>query len=293
MKPMKYCSLILAALSTLFLSGCFQVERVVKLKADGSGTIEETMTMGSAMIAQMKAMQAGFGGVTEGAVGGDDKDAAKDKPKDKPAAKPFELLDEAKLKEEATKMGEGVTFVSAKKITSKDREGYTATFAFTDINKVRLDMAPPDMSPKGGGDVSIKAGGDQEPLTFKFAKGKPATLEVAVPTPKKGAKEAAADPAQEAMQEAMMPMMQQMFKDMRLAVVIEVQGKIVNTNAQFKDASRVTLADIDFNKILSDPAKFKAMAKITDPNSAEGKAFLKTVPGIKVETNSPVKISFQ
>ena len=294
MKLTKLCSLILTALTSLCLSGCFQVERVVKLKADGSGTIEETMTMGSAMIAQMKAMQAGFGGALEGAVEGADKDAAKDKPKEKSAAKPFELLDEAKLKEEAKKMGEGVTFVSAKKITSKDREGYTATFAFTDINKVRLDMAPPDMSPKGGGDVSIKSSStEQEPLTFKFAKGKPATLEVAIPTPKKDAKEAAADPTQEAMQEAMMPMMQQMFKDMRLAAAIEVQGKIVSTNAQFKDASRVTLADIDFNKILSDPAKFKAMTKITDPNSAEGKAFLKTVPGIKVETNSPVKISFQ
>ena len=290
MKPTKYCSLILAALTSLCLSGCFQVERVVKLKADGSGTIEETVTMGSAMIAQMKAMQAGFGGAFEGAVEGADKDAAKDKPKDKPAAKPFELLDEAKLKEEAKKMGEGVTFVSAKKITSKDREGYAATYAFTDINKVRLDMAPPDMGSKGGPEVSTKA---DEPLTFKFAKGKPATFEVAIPTPKKDAKEAAADPTQEAMQEAMLPMMQQMFKDMRLAVAIEVQGKIVATNAQYKDASRVTIADIDFNKILADPAKFKAMAKITDPNSAEGKAFLKTVPGIKIETNSPVKISFQ
>jgi hypothetical protein len=189
-------------------------------------------------------------------------------------------------------MGEGVTYVSAKKITGKDREGFTATFAFTDINKLRLDMSPPDMSPKGGGDVSIKTNTtEQEPLTFKFAKGKPATLEVAIPTPKKDAKPA--DPSQEAMQEAMLPMMQQIFKDMRLAAAIEVQGKIVSTNAQFKDASRVTLADIDFNKILSDPAKFKAMAKITDPNSAEGKAFLKTVPGIKLETNSPVKISFQ
>ena len=37
----------------------------------------------------------------------------------------------------------------------------------------------------------------------------------------------------------------------------------------------------------------KAMTKIKDPNSAEAKAFLKTVPGIKVETTNPVKISFQ
>jgi hypothetical protein len=271
MKPTKFCSLILAALTGLCLSGCFQVERVVKLKADGSGTIEETVTMGSAMIAQMKAMQAGFGNALEGAVEGD---AAKDKPKDKPARN----RSSCSMKPSSRKKrrdGRRRDVRVREESHGQGPRGLRATFAFTDINKLRFDMAPPDMGPKAAQTCRQGPGA----VDVQVCQGQTRNLEVAIPTPKKDAKEAAADPAQEAMQEAMLPMMQQMFKDMRLAASIEVQGKIVSTNAQFKDASRVTIADIDFNKILADPAKFKAMAKITDPNSAEGKAFLKTVPG--------------
>jgi hypothetical protein len=278
---MKIRSLVLALCASVSFSGCFQIDKNVQVKPDGSGTITETVTMGSAMITQMKAMAAGFGDAA-GA------DGAK--------AKGFELFDEAKLKAEAAKMGEGVTFVSAKKKTEKDREGFTAIYAFTDINKLKLSTNPPDMA-GGDGSVKINAKGDSEPVTFAFAKGKTAELTVTTPAMKpaaaKSKEEAAADASQEAMSEAMMPMMQQMFKDMRMKMTVEVVGKITATNAANKEGSKVTLLDVDFNKILADPAKMKAMAKIKDPNSAEAKAFLKTIPGMKVETANPVKISFQ
>ena len=56
----------------------------MKLKPDGSGTIEETVVMSKASIAQMEQMAAGFGGLGN-------------KKADKPA-KGFEVMDEAKLK---------------------------------------------------------------------------------------------------------------------------------------------------------------------------------------------------
>ena len=275
---MKSLPSILALVIALSVTGCFQIDKNVQVKPDGSGTITETITMGSAMITQMKAMASGFGDAAGGA-------GAK--------AKGFELLDEAKLKEEAKKMGEGVTFVSAKKITAPEREGYTAIYAFTDINKLKLSTNPPDI---GGGDMKMTGKGESEPVTFALAKGKTAELTVTTPAMKAPAKtreEAAADATQEAMNEAMLPMMQQMFKDMRMTMSIEVIGKITATNAANKEGSKVTMLDVDFNKILADPAKMKAMTKIKDPNSAEAKAFLKTVPGVKVETTNPVKISFQ
>ena len=275
---MKSLPSILALVTALSLSGCFQIDKNVQVKPDGSGTITETITMGSAMITQMKAMASGFGDTAGGA-------GAK--------VKGFELLDEAKLKEEAKKMGEGVTFVSAKKITAPEREGYTAIYAFTDINKLKLSTNPPDI---GGGDMKMTGKGESEPVTFALVKGKTAELTVNTPAMKAPAKtreEAAADATQEAMNEAMLPMMQQMFKDMRMTMSIEVVGKITATNAANKEGSKVTMLDVDFNKILADPAKMKAMTKIKDPNSAEAKAFLKTVPGVKVETTNPVKISFQ
>ena len=276
---MKIRPLLLALCASLSFSGCFQIDKNVQVKPDGSGTIVETVTMGTAMIAQMKAMAGGFG----------------EPPAAGAKAKGFELLDEAKLKEEAAKMGEGVTFVSAKKITAPDREGYTATYAFKDIAKVKLSTNPPDIG--GSGNLKMTGKGDTEPVTFAFTKGKTAELTVTTPAMKpaapKSKEETAADAQQEAMSEAMLPMMQQMFKDMRMSMSVEVAGKITATNAAHKEGARVTMLEVDFNKILADPAKMKAMAKIKDPNSAEAKAFLKTIPGMKVETANPVKISFQ
>lgn len=273
---MKLLPSLLALVSALSLTGCFQIDKNVQVKPDGSGTITETITMGTAMITQMKAMASGFG------------DAAGGK------AKGFELLDEAKLKEEAKKMGEGVTFVSAKKITAPDREGYTAVYAFTDINQLKLSTNPPDIG--GGGNLKMTGKGESEPVTFALVKGKTAELTVKTPAMKAPAKtkdEAAADATQEAMNEAMLPMMPQIFKDMRMTMSVEVVGKITTTNATNQEGSKVTMLDVDFNKILADPAKMKAMTKLKDPNSAEAKAFLKTIPGMKVETVNPVKISFQ
>ena len=276
---MKLRSLLLALSTAFFFSGCFQIDKSVQVKPDGSGTITETVTMGSEMLTQMKAMASGFG----------DAAAAGGKPK------AFELLDEAKLKEDAKKMGEGVTLVSSKKIREKDREGYVATYAFADINKVKLSTNPPDIG--GAGAMKMTGKSDTEPVTFAFTKGKTAELTVTTPAMKpaaaKSKDEAAADATQDAMNEAMLPMMQQMFKDMRMSMSVEVVGKITATNAENKEGSRVTMLDVDFNKILADPAKLKAMAKIKDPNSAEAKAFLKTIPGMKVELANPVKISFQ
>ncbi len=269
--------LVLALSAALALSGCFQIDKNVQVKPDGSGTITETVTMGTAMISQMKAMASGFGDPAAGK-------GAK--------AGGFELLDEAKLKEEAAKMGDGVTFVSAKKITEADREGYTATYAFKDISKVKLSTNPPDIA--GSGSLKITGKGETEPVTFAFTKGKTAELTVTTPAMKAlKTKEDAADPSQDAMNEAMLPMIQQMFKDMRMGMSVEVVGNITATNATNKEGSKVTFLDVDFNKILADPTKMKSMAKIKDPNSAEAKAFLKTVPGVKVETTNPVTISFQ
>lgn len=277
---MKLLPRLLAIVTALSLGGCFQIDKNVQVKPDGSGTVTETITMGTAMLAQMKAMASGFGDAAGGAGG---------------KAKGFDLLDEAKLKEEAKKMGEGVSFVSAKKITAADREGYTAVYAFTDINKLKLSTNPPDIG--GGGNLKVTDKGDSEPVTFALVKGKTAELTVNTPAmktaPAKSKEEAAADATQDAMNEAMLPMMQQMFKDMRMTMSVEVVGKITATNATNKEASKVTMLDVDFNKILADPAKMKAMTKIKDPNSAEAKAFLKTIPGMKVETANPVKISFQ
>ena len=148
-RRMKMLRLLVAALLfTIGLSGCLQIEKVVKLKPDGSGTIEETVVMSKASIAQMEQMASGFGAL------GDKK---ADKKTTKPAAG-FEVMDEKKLKAAAAGMGEGVTFVSAKKIDNETGSGFTAVYAFADISKVKLDQNPGDSLPTSGAMKSLQIG---------------------------------------------------------------------------------------------------------------------------------------
>lgn len=255
---MKYLTTLLAFLAMQFLTGCFQASITVHVKPDGSGTVEQTMTMSEATIQQIKAMSGGADGGKKG---------------------PHEI-DEAKLKEQAAKMGEGVTFVSAKPIKAAGQQGFTATFAFTDISKVKVKQMP-DMGEGGAG--------AKDDVGFQFAKGSPATLTITMPPAKKNA--AAGAPEQE--NDQMLAMMKEMFKDMRVSFAVDVQGTIQKTNASHRDGQKVTLLDMEFAKVMADPVKFKAFTKVKDPNTAEAKALLKTIPGVKIETESPITISFQ
>jgi hypothetical protein len=272
---LKYCGLSLASAVCLLLSGCFQDEKVVHVKADGSGTIVETSTVSGAGLGEMKKAQkqmeslAGAGGGAKVSLPG--------------------LLDEAKLKADAAKMGEGVSFVSARKVSGKDREGYVATYAFKDINTVRI------VDSQGGGDspAGEKKGDD---VTFELKKG--ATAELVIHPPKMGKPAAAGEapaksPEDNAMQEAMMTQMAPMFKDAHMSIVVEVEGKIQATTAQYKEGNKVTLVDMDFNKLLANPANIKVLMGLSDATPEVVKAKIKTIPGITFETGETVSIKFQ
>jgi hypothetical protein len=261
--------ILLSFVALLGLTGCLQLEQIVKLKPDGSGTIEETVVLSKAALASMQQMAAGLGGGKDG------------------GPKIPDLFDEAKIKDAASKMGEDVTFVSAKKIDNEQGQGFTAVYAFSDINKVKIDQNPGDALPDTG---HMKATArKKEPITFHFTKGSPAELSFAMPPPEfKPKKE-----QPEGMEDMVMQMMKQMLKDMRLSLVLEVQGEITETNAEYRDGSRVTLMDMDFNKVIADPEKFKALAKANPQSVQEAKALIKGLDGVKMETAPEVKIKFQ
>ena len=267
--PMKALRLFLFAFAALFaFSGCLQVEKVVKLKPDGSGTVEETLIMTKSALESIKQMAAGFGG-------------------GKAEAKPFDVYDEAKIKEAGEKMGEGVTLVSSTKISTEAGEGYKAIYAFTDINKLKVDQNPSGSMPAAGG--MKKEEKKKEPVVFKFNKGSPAELSMSMPQPEfKPKKDQPAD-----MEEAAMQMAQQMFKDMKITLAVEVVGTISETNAEYRDGARVTLMEMDMNKLLADPVKFKELAKSNPQTLQEAKALMKGVDGVKVEAAPEVKIKFQ
>jgi hypothetical protein len=303
---------VLAALVVaIFFAGCFQSEVVVTVKPDGSGTVTETMLMSKAMVDQMKQMAEGFTKGFEDAAKELDPNAKVTKSEKPSPSKGFDLLDEKKLKEAASKMGNGVTFVSAKKLSNAKGEGYVATYAFTDINQLRIDENRSDALPDSGGiggpggQGGPGAPGDadkkqkSEPITFQFKKGRIAELIVknpqSMPDPKpnKAKEEKPAEDTPPGGEEMAMAMMQQMFKDMKLVVAVEVVGKIVKTDAEHVTGNRATLMEMDFGKVLANPEKFKQLSKANPKTIEETKALVKGIDGIKVETKPSVSIQFQ
>lgn len=275
---MKALRLLLLPLLALFgLSGCLDVEKTITVNPDGSGTVVETVLMSKAALEQMKEMAQGFGG--KGGAGAD----------------ALNLADENKAREEAAKMGEGVTLVSVKKISNEKGEGAVMTYSFKDITKLKVDQNPASAGPKMGGGQQSKA----EPVLFTFSKGNPSQLTIkmsqglldkAAANAGEQAKDA---PEADGMEDMAMEMMKQMFKDMRISINVAVAGKISQTNAQYHDDSRVTLMEMDMNKLLANPEKLKAMAK-SKPETLEAmKAVVKGIDGIKVESAPEVTIKFK
>jgi hypothetical protein len=263
--------LLVAAFSAVCLSGCLQIEKIVKLKRDGSGTVEETLLMSKETVAKLKESAANLKPV------GGKKGASLD----------VGLLNEKKLREEAETMGAGVKFVSAKKIDTDKLEGFTAVFSFTDITKLKLDQNPAGALSSVGGAKGGPGQSKNEPLLFHFTKGSPAELQITMPQSK-----TPPQPQSEEAQAMAMQIMQQIFKDMKIKIALEFQGSITETNAAYRDGSRVTLMDIDFNKLLSNPEKLTELVKGNPQSLQDSKALLKKLDGVKIESAPEVTVKF-
>ena len=109
----KIRSLVGAMLVLVVLSGCLEMESVISLKKDGSGTLTETMKMGAqaAMMMQMRPVEG----------------------PDNPMAR----FDEGHLKENAKTMGEGVEFLGVEKTEEADGSlTYVISYKFADISNL-------------------------------------------------------------------------------------------------------------------------------------------------------------
>jgi hypothetical protein len=264
---------------TVLLAGCLQVQTVVKVKPDGSGTIEERAVMKGQMAMMMMAMSQM-----------DDEQGDTKKKKKKSG-----LFSEEEMKKRAAEMGEGVRFVSGKEIMVDDGQGYEAVFAFKDIGKLKLSESP-DVNPMGSSSGEKEQGEEKKEkkyVTFAFTKGSPATLTVYMPPREKKEKSKKVEKKEDQEMKAGMAMARAMFKDLKFSSVIQVQGSIVETDATFRDGSTVTLFDVDFDKLMSDETLMSKAMENEDLSEEEAKELMKKYPGIKIETNKATKIRFR
>ena len=262
-------------------SGCLTSVTTIKVKPDGSGTIEQSIAMKAEAAAQLTAMAATFGD-TAGKEG------------DK-AASPGELFSEKDMREAATKFGEGVTFVSSQPIKTKDLVGRVATYSFADITKVRVNQKP--RSPKGAPEEAApKEKGTTEDVSFKFLRQPAGTSLVTVVFPepdlsKKKDKDADSDTVSRTPDPAQLAMMRKMLDGLRIEIALEVAGAIVKTNSPYVQGSKVTLLEMDFAELMTNDA---VLGKLANPESIEeAKQILKGVKGVKVNLDREVMVEFR
>ena len=180
----------------------------------------------------------------------------------------------------------GVKPVSLTPMKEGGFEGAKAIFAFDDITKVRVDQDPQ----MGGaaGRCGGSAGSKESPIHFTFAKQGGSSV-LTITFDEKKAAGATADmqaktPSVESIDPQMMQMVKTMFQGFKVAVDLEVDGKIVKTNADYVNGSRVTLLEIEMAGLFEDEAKLKALQSKIGPGAtiSEIKPYLKDVKGVKI-----------
>jgi len=254
-------AVVAVAVGGLLAGGCIEGQRAIKVNADGSGTVVDTTKL-IGMAAAMKDM-----GNTSNAQA--------------------KVNREAELKKKAA--AQGLTFVSS----ATGADGVEkATFSFQDITKTSINRSADMPNEKEEKD---SAPGKEDRLSFRMARaGNTSTLTVVVPKEKpaekkEGEKKDAKKSSPEEEKQAM-AMMKGMLAGLKLATVVEVNGKIVKTTSPWPaQGSTVTLMEMDFDQMGDDG--LERLAALSDQPNPPTPEQLKGLKGVKF-TEGEVVIEF-
>ena len=254
----------------LLASGCLRSTTVISLKPDGSGTVVQE----TGVSPQALAMLQGFAGAqTEG------------------KSAPPQLFGEEQAKKAAETMG--VQFVSGEPFKTAQVEGYRARFAFDDVRKLRMKM---NQDPtKGTASLEAGSGSGESPFNFEFERrGSSSVLTIVMPekspadsglNPMSGLG-IGGDKSNPAANQQAIQIMKAMMAGMFVDITLNVDGRIIKTNAPYVKGSDVTLLQLDFDKLLADEAALMKLQGATDLKS------LADIPGLKVIPDKRVTIEF-
>lgn len=151
--------------------------------------------------------------------------------------------DKAALRLRAEALGEGVTLAG---VATHD-DGYTAVYSVRDVGALRYTL--PDLDLSDDPDAETVADGPLN-LSFAFEPGRPATLRVVVPDEAAGAGDAPVTDEEAAEMRQAFGLMRAMLGEAHVAVRVEVEGRVVESDAAFRDGSVVTLADFAFEDLV-------------------------------------------
>ena len=260
--------------SVFLVSACLDVDMKIKVKPDGSGTIEEHVLLSNDVVDMLSS----FGEV--------DSEGNKET---------FEIYNEEELRSKAIEIGEGAKFIGGEKISADGKQGYRAVYEFPDITKIRVNQSPDSKLPEGTVDDG-ESDENGEFITFNFSKGNPAILKINLP----GMEEPEAKGGDEEQIESdslnsggMEEMFIEMMKDFRMNMEVEIEGDIVETNAAFRDGSKITLLLMDFKKLFEMPEKLKEFKKLKPNSYKKAEKFFHDIPGFKIELKETVNVKLK
>ncbi len=267
---MRVARLLLVLVAATTLTACLNSTTLVKVKPDGSGTIEQTTLVN---MAALKGMGGGAGSTPP-------------------------MTSTAELERTAARMGKGVRLVSTEPAKGANGfEGTKAIFSFDDINQVEISQDPnlsggtnPDRAPASKSD---------SPVNFNLTRsGGTSTLSINIAERPAAAGKPDAPGAPSEMPDLTNPMIMGMIKSMfqgfKINIDLEVVGAIVKTNAEYVAGQRITLLEMDMTALLADEAKLKALQGKINPDASftDIKPFLKDIKGIKIDGPS-IKVEFK
>lgn len=268
---MRHSRVLLALVTSVVLTGCINSTTLIKLKADGSGTVEQTTLMN---VAAMKSMMPGVPQSGQG-----------------PG-----VVNRADLERTAARMGKGVRLLSAEPAKNDNGfEGVKAIFEFDDINQVQVSQDP---NAGGGADARLSTAPTRDdPVKFKLTRTGGTSLLTINFTDKPGGggdKPSQAGDMPDLTNPMMMGMIKSMLKGFKINIDLEVAGSIVKTNAEYVNGPRITLLEMDMEALLADEAKFKALQGKLGPDASlsEVKPYLKDIKGIKIDGPS-ISVEFR
>jgi hypothetical protein len=260
---MRRFTLSLLLSGALASGGCFQYSTVITVKGDGSGTISEHVLFTTAALAQLRQFAALAGGGLQN----------------------FEPLSEQQARDAADAMGFGVTYVSSTPIDTAEGQGRDITYAFTDVNQLRLDAQPP-----APGGLPIYGPSTTAPrVSFSLSRpsGGPAMLRISSPQ-LPGARRTG--PAANLPPPDQIAMAKPLIAGARLAIAIDPVGQLVRTSSPYVDGGRVTLLDVDVDQLLQDDTLRRLQAA---RSIDEARAALKDAPAVKINFDPEITIEFR
>jgi hypothetical protein len=258
------CAIVLCA--ALACSACFESTTVLHVNGDGSGTLQQRTIIKKAALAQLRSFSALGGGRAT-----------------------LDPLSEDQARSLAASLGDGVTLATTTKIDTAEGEGRDSTYAFPDVTRLHVSEQPP--TPGG---VSVKTQGlstDAPDVTLGLthdANGD-AVLHVLVPPPAIFAGpdgSGGINPVVIAQLQAM----KGLLAGAKLLLAVEPQGRLVKTSSPYVDGGRVTLLEIDLDKLLADES---FLARLQAAKSAdEVRAVVKDAPGLKINLDPDITVQF-